>query len=117
MACTRTDRLLEDADDLFCQRMDDAVVDFNTFTFSLDDPLVFQERKMLGDGSLRKTQALPDMLYVALLGAEAGHNLEPYGMAKHLQYFGFVIEITGFIEFFRFHVGPHSAKSEIIYIV
>jgi hypothetical protein len=92
-------------------------VDFDPFAFSLDDPLVLQKREVLRDSCLGKPQTFPDMLDVAFLRAEPGHNLQADRMTENLQNFGIVIEITGFVKFLRHHIKPHHSVIKTIYIV
>ena len=61
--------LLQNFDNLFGERVDHAVMDFNAVPLAFNDPLVFQQRQMLGNGCLGKSEALPNVFYIALLGA------------------------------------------------
>jgi hypothetical protein len=91
--------LHHESDNLFCQGMNDPVVYFAAFAFSCDDSLVFEKGEMRGNCCLGKSEEFPYMFYVALLGAEAGNNLQTHGMTKHFVDFSLVIKIAIFIEF------------------
>ena len=92
----------EDFDELFDQRMDDRIVDFNAFTPAINDPLVLEQCQVLGDRGLRESKAFPYMLDIAFLGAEPGNDLEPYRMADYLENFCFVVKTSLFV---KFHMG------------
>jgi hypothetical protein len=78
-------------------------VDLNAITLSLDNTFVLQKRQMLGNGSLGKTEAFPDVLHITFLGTKAGNYFEPYRMPQYLQNLGFFIEISGLVKFTFFH--------------
>ena len=54
---------------------------------------------MLGNRCLGKTEALPDMLDIALPGAEAGHDLEPHRMPEDLENLRFISKDPALVEF------------------
>ena len=85
---------------------DHVVKDLDAVTLSLDDPLVLEQGKMLGNSRLWKLKALPDLFHVARLGHEPGHDLQPHRVAKDFQDFRFAIEVDRLVKFDIGHVMP-----------
>ena len=80
--------------------MNDAIVHFHTLSSPFNDPLVLEQRKVLGYRGLRQSETLPDMLDIAFLGTKARHNLQADRMTHYLQYLSFRIELLAY----DFHV-------------
>ena len=86
---------------------------FDAFAFTFDNSLVLEKGEVLGNRSLGKSEALPDMFDIAFLGAESGNNLQPYRMTKHFANLSFAVETSIFVEL---HTYLHFAKKMHIYI-
>jgi hypothetical protein len=100
--------LLQHFDNLFGERVNYAVMDFNAVTLPFNDSLVFQQRKVLGNGRLGKTEAFPDVLYITFPGTETGYNLEADRVTQYFEYFGFFDKRPGGVEFLIIHAMPHK---------
>ena len=115
--CAYACPLLKNLDDLFRQGIDNAVMHFNPFSFSRDDPLVFEQGQVLRNRGLGEAQAFPDMLDIAFLGAEAGDYLQPDWMTEHLQYFRLVSEVPVLDKICFFHINLASIDGNYRYIL
>jgi len=87
---------------------------FDAFAFTFDNSLVLEKGEVLGNRSLGKSEALPDMFNIAFLRAESGNNFQPYRMTKHFADFSLAVKTFIFVELH--YVSPFCSENSIIYI-
>lgn len=88
--------LLQRGDDPLHHGVGDAVAHPGPLAPAGDDAPVLEQRQVLGNRCLGQPQTLPDILDIALFGAQPGRYLEPYRMTEHLQDFRFLAVVSCF---------------------
>jgi hypothetical protein len=92
-------------------------MDFDPIPFPLDDPLVLEERQVLGYGGLGEAETFPDVFHIAFLGAESCHYLQSDGVSKDFQYFSLGVKVPAFVELLGSHRTTPFCLRIFIYIL